>query len=335
MVAGKELVVRGSIGISILAGSSTIGADELIRDADAAMYIAKRDGKGSYRLFEPEMHAGVLARLELRADLQRGLDGGQFELHYQPIIRLADSRVAGMEALLRWHHPERGLVQPGDFIPFAEETGLIVPIGRWVLREACLQAVAVQELWTDSPPLYMCVNLSVRQLQHSDVIADVRDALEESGLDPKLLMIEITESMLIEDPEVAVVKLEEMRALGVRIAMDDFGTGYSSLSYLSRFPVDVIKMDRSFLGPESTREAADLSSAVVALGSSLALDVVAEGIEFDEQLNRLRDLGCELGQGFHFAHPMESGHLMDYLAGRPERDGVESGEPVPAPHDGA
>jgi EAL domain-containing protein (putative c-di-GMP-specific phosphodiesterase class I) len=193
----------------------------------------------------------------------------------------------------------------------------------------------VQELWTDSPPLYMCVNLSVRQLQHSDVIADVRDALEESGLDPKLLMIEITESMLIEDPEVAVVKLEEMRALGVRIAMDDFGTGYSSLSYLSRFPVDVIKMDRSFLGPESTREAADLSSAVVALGSSLALDVVAEGIEFDEQLNRLRDLGCELGQGFHFAHPMESGHLMDYLAGRPERDGVESGEPVPAPHDGA
>ena len=335
VVAGKELVVRGSIGISILAGSSTIGADELIRDADAAMYIAKRDGKGSYRLFEPEMHAGVLARLELRADLQRGLDGGQFELHYQPIIRLADGRVAGMEALLRWHHPERGLVQPGDFIPFAEETGLIVPIGRWVLREACLQAVAVQELWTDSPPLYMCVNLSVRQLQHSDVIADVRDALEESGLDPKLLMIEITESMLIEDPEVAVVKLEEMRALGVRIAMDDFGTGYSSLSYLSRFPVDVIKMDRSFLGPESTREAADLSSAVVALGSSLALDVVAEGIEFDEQLNRLRDLGCELGQGFHFAHPMESGHLMDYLAGRPERDGVESGEPVPAPHDGA
>ncbi len=335
VVAGKELVVRGSIGISILAGSSTIGADELIRDADAAMYIAKRDGKGSYRLFEPEMHAGVLARLELRADLQRGLDSGQFELHYQPIIRLADGRVAGMEALLRWHHPERGLVVPGDFIPFAEETGLIVPIGRWVLREACLQAVAVQNLWTDQPPLYMCVNLSVRQLQHSDVIADVRDALEESGLNPKLLMIEITESMLIEDPEVAVVKLEEMRALGVRIAMDDFGTGYSSLSYLSRFPVDVIKMDRSFLGPESTREAADLSSAVVALGSSLALDVVAEGIEFDEQLSRLRDLGCELGQGFHFAHPMESGHLMDYLAGRPERDGVASSEPVPAPHDGA
>jgi diguanylate cyclase (GGDEF)-like protein/PAS domain S-box-containing protein len=322
-VAGKELVVRGSIGISILDGSSAASADELIRDADAAMYIAKRDGKGGYRLFEPEMHAGVLARLELRADLQRALENGQFDLYYQPIVKLADNRVAGMEALLRWRHPERGLVVPGEFIPFAEETGLIVPIGRWVLHEACRQAIAIQRLLADEhgeleegqAPLYMCVNLSVKQLQHSDVIADVRDALADSGLQPGLLTLEITESMLIDDPEIAVVKLEELRALGVRIAMDDFGTGYSSLSYLSRFPVDVIKMDRSFLRPESTREAADLSSAVVALGSSLALEVVAEGIELDEQLKRLRELGCELGQGFHFAHPMESEHVLDYLAG--------------------
>jgi diguanylate cyclase (GGDEF)-like protein/PAS domain S-box-containing protein len=334
MVAGKELVVRGSIGISILQGSSPAGADELIRDADAAMYIAKRDGKGGYRLFEPEMHAGVLARLELRADLQRALENGQFELHYQPIVRLADGVVAGMEALLRWHHPERGLVVPGDFIPFAEETGLIVPIGRWVLREACRQAVSVQSLWTGDQ-LYMCVNLSVKQLQHSDVITDVQDALAESGLQPELLTLEITESMLIDDPELAVVKLQELRTLGVRIAMDDFGTGYSSLSYLSRFPVDVIKMDRSFLRPEATREAIDLSSAVVALGSSLALEVVAEGIELDEQLRRLRDLGCELGQGFHFAHPMESGHLADFLAGRSEGRGERSGEPVPTPRDAA
>jgi diguanylate cyclase (GGDEF)-like protein/PAS domain S-box-containing protein len=318
MVAGKELVVRGSIGISILEGTSPAGADELIRDADAAMYIAKRDGKGGYRLFEPEMHAGVLARLELRADLQRALEEGQFELHYQPIVRLADGAVAGMEALLRWHHPERGLVVPGEFIPFAEETGLIVPIGRWVLREACRQAVSVQSFWSGSEQLYMCVNLSVKQLQHSDVISDVRDALSESGLEPSLLTLEITESMLIDDPELAVVKLEELRELGVRVAMDDFGTGYSSLSYLSRFPVDVIKMDRSFLRPEATRETADLSSAVVALGSSLALEVVAEGIELDEQLRRLRDLGCELGQGFHFAHPMESAHLADFLTGRSE-----------------
>ena len=346
MVAGKELVVRGSIGISILEGTSAAGADELIRDADAAMYIAKRDGKGGYRLFEPEMHAGVLARLELRADLQRALENGQFELHYQPIVRLADGHVAGMEALLRWHHPERGLVVPGDFIPFAEETGLIVPIGRWVLREACRQAVSVQRQWSQSGAegsLYMCVNLSVKQLQHSDVISDVEDALGESGLEPQLLTLEITESMLIDDPDIAVVKLKELRALGVRVAMDDFGTGYSSLSYLSRFPVDVIKMDRSFLRPDTTREAIDLSSAVVALGSSLALEVVAEGIELDEQLSRLRDLGCELGQGFHFAHPMESGHLADYLAGRPEAGGEASGEtggeasgePLTVPRDAA
>ncbi|HWX45416.1 MAG TPA: EAL domain-containing protein [Solirubrobacteraceae bacterium] len=315
MVAGKELVVRGSIGISILDESSSAGADELIRDADAAMYIAKRDGKGSYRLFEPEMHAGVLARLELRADLQRALENGQFELYYQPIVRLADGQVVGMEALLRWRHPDRGLVVPGEFIPFAEETGLIVPIGRWVLREACRQARELQRLWSGEPHLYMCVNLSVKQLQHSDVISDVQDALAESGLQPHLLTLEITESMLIDDPDIAVVKLAELRALGLRIAMDDFGTGYSSLSYLSRFPVDVIKMDRSFLRPEATREAVDLSSAVVALGSSLALEVVAEGIELDEQWQRLRELGCELGQGFHFARPMESAHMLDYLAG--------------------
>ncbi len=335
MVAGKELAVRGSIGISIFEGSSTAGADELIRDADAAMYISKRDGKSGYRLFEPEMHAGVLARLELRADLLRALESGQFELHYQPIVRLSDSRIAGMEALLRWQHPERGLVVPGDFIPFTEETGLIVPIGRWVLREACRQAVAVQQLWTESPPLYMCVNLSARQLQHSDVISDVKDALAESGLAPQLLTVEITESMLIDDPEIAVVKLQELRSIGVRIAMDDFGTGYSSLSYLSRFPVDVIKMDRSFLRPDTTRESLDLSSAVVALGSSLALEVVAEGIELDEQLSRLRDLGCELGQGFHFAHPLEAGALADYLVQSAAENGAESGEPVPARNDGA
>ena len=334
MVAGKELVVRGSIGISILEATSTASADELIRDSDAAMYIAKRDGKGGYRLFEPEMHAGVLARLELRADLQRALENGQFDLHYQPIVRLADSRVVGMEALLRWRHPERGLVVPGDFIPFAEETGLIVPIGRWVLLEACRQAVSIQKLWAEGQDFYMCVNLSVKQLQHSDVIADVRDALAESGLQANRLTLEITESMLIDDPEIAVVKLTELRDLGVRIAMDDFGTGYSSLSYLSRFPVDVIKMDRSFLRDESgSPEALDLSSAVVALGSSLALEVVAEGIELDVQLERLRELGCELGQGFHFAQPMESQRVLEYLTGTSTGAGVAPGEPAPASPD--
>ena len=332
-VAGKELQLRGSVGISILEGRSAASADDLIRDADAAMYIAKRDGKGGYRLFEPEMHAGVLARLELRADLQRALEGSQFELFYQPIVRLTDSRVAGMEALLRWHHPERGLVHPEDFIPFAEETGLIVPIGRWVLREACRQATAINRARGEDPSLYMCVNLSVKQLQHSDVISDVRDALTESELDPSMLTLEITESMLIDDPDIAVTKLTELRALGLRIAMDDFGTGYSSLSYLSRFPVDIIKMDRSFLREDATPQTLDLSSAVVALGSSLSLEVVAEGIELDEQLQRLRDLGCALGQGFHFARPMESDHMLDYLASEGTPSAERSVEPAAAAPD--
>jgi diguanylate cyclase (GGDEF)-like protein/PAS domain S-box-containing protein len=336
-VAGKELSLRGSIGISILEGHSSSSADDLIRDADAAMYIAKRDRKGGYRLFEPEMHAGVLARLELRADLQRALESGQFELYYQPIVRLTDGRVAGMEALLRWHHPERGMIDPADFIPFAEETGLIVPIGRWVLREACRQASVINRLQDESSreggALYMCVNLSVKQLQHSDVISDVRDALVESGLAPSMLTLEITESMLIDDPDLAVVKLTELRALGLRVAMDDFGTGYSSLSYLSRFPVDIIKMDRSFLREGATPQTLDLSSAVVALGSSLSLEVVAEGIELDEQLQRLRDLGCALGQGFHFARPMESESMLDYLAENSAGASVLSAKSAPdAPH---
>jgi diguanylate cyclase (GGDEF)-like protein/PAS domain S-box-containing protein len=335
VLAGKELSLRGSIGISILDAGSTAGADELIRDADAAMYIAKRDGKGGYRVFEPEMHTGVLARLELRADLQRALEDGQLEVHYQPIVRLADNRVAGLEALLRWQHPERGLVGPEEFIPFAEETGLIVPIGRWVLHEACRQAAELSRLSLDAPELYMCVNLSARQLQQSDIVSDVSDALGDSGIAPELLTLEITESMLIDEPDAAIEKLNQLRALGVRIAMDDFGTGYSSLSYLSRFPVDLIKMDRSFLKEGASPEAADLSSAIVALGSSLALDVVAEGIELDAQMRRLRDLGCEFGQGFHFAKPMESSSLGAFLTGRSPETGAAPAEQVPAPHDGA
>jgi EAL domain-containing protein (putative c-di-GMP-specific phosphodiesterase class I) len=220
------------------------------------MYIAKRDGKGGYRLFEPAMHEGVLARLELRADLQRAIDSGdQLELHYQPVVRLGDGRVSGVEALLRWRHPERGLVRPDQFIPFAEEMGLIVPIGRWVLREGCRQAVLMQEALPTDPPMTMSVNLSVKQLQHSDIVADVRDALAESGLEPSRLTLEITETVMMTDTALAVQRLSELKELGVRLAMDDFGTGYSSLSYLSKFPVDILKMDRSFLREDGGRVA--------------------------------------------------------------------------------
>jgi diguanylate cyclase (GGDEF)-like protein/PAS domain S-box-containing protein len=309
----KEIIVRSSLGISVVEGESPADADELIRNADAAMYIAKRDGKGGYRLFEPAMHEGVLARLELRADLQRAMVGDQLELHYQPLVRLEDGAVSGLEALLRWRHPERGLVGPDEFVPLAEEMGLIVPIGRWVLREGCRQAKAIQELVPRRPPLTMSVNLSVKQLQHSDIVGDVRDALEDSGLAPEALTLEITETVMMTDTDLAVQRLQELRALGVRLAMDDFGTGYSSLSYLSRFPVDILKMDRSFLAAGATPEASGLATAVVSLGRTLNLDVVAEGIEFPEQWTTLRDLGCGLGQGFYFARPMDPDATIEFL----------------------
>ena len=309
----KELVTRASMGISMVEGEAATDAEEMIRNADAAMYIAKRDGKGGYRLFEPAMHEGVLARLELRADLQRALAADQFELHYQPVVRLHDGRATGVEALVRWRHPERGLVPPDQFIPFAEEIGLIVPIGRWVLREGCRQAVLMQRTLPSDPPMTMAINLSVKQLQHSDIVGDVRDALADSGLDPASLTLEITETVMMTDTELVVQRLKELKDLGVRLAMDDFGTGYSSLSYLSKFPVDILKMDRSFLREDASPETAGLATAVVSLGETLQLEVVAEGIELSEQWTTLRDLGCDKGQGYFFARPMDSDSVLDFL----------------------
>jgi diguanylate cyclase (GGDEF)-like protein len=315
----KEIVVRGSIGISIADEPSTTDADELLRNADAAMYIAKRDGKGHYRLFEPAMHEGVIARLELRADLQQAVANNELELYYQPVVRLADGSVSGVEALLRWHHPERGMVGPDVFIPLAEEMGLIVEIGRWVLHEGCRRAVEIQKV---APELTMAVNLSVKQLQHGDIVADTRAALEQSGLDPSRLTLEITESVMMTDTELVVQRLHELKALGVRLAMDDFGTGYSSLSYLSRLPVDILKMDRSFLRQGAAPQASGLASAVVSLGATLELEVVAEGIERPEQWDRLRELGCDLGQGFYFARPMDVAGTLEFL-GSPVAAGPE------------
>jgi len=316
----RHVTLTGSIGISIYGPEDARDADELIRDADAAMYIAKRDGKGGYRLFEPAMHEGVVARLELRNDLQRALSTDEFELHYQPVVRLADGSISGVEALLRWHHPERGLISPVDFIPIAEETGLIIPIGRWVLREGCRHARRLEA--HDGTPLRMSVNLSLKQIQHSDIVADVRDALEESGLEPERLTLEITESVLMDDTELAVSRLRDLKALGVTLALDDFGTGYSSLSYLSRFPVDILKMDRSFLREGSTPGSNSLANAVVVLGATLALEVVAEGIEEPEQADRLRALGCDLGQGFLFARPLDAESSLAFVAAqlRPTTD---------------
>jgi diguanylate cyclase (GGDEF)-like protein/PAS domain S-box-containing protein len=315
-VAGhKELALRGSLGISVAEHGTPAEADEMIRDADAAMYIAKRDGKGGYRLFEPAMHEGVLARLELRTDLQRAIATEQLELHYQPVVRLEDGAVSGVEALLRWRHPEHGVVSPERFIPIAEETGLIVPIGRWVLREGCRNARRLLAAIDPATNPSISINLSLKQIQHSDIVADVRDALTESGLAPACLTLEITETVLMADADLAVQRLCELKELGVRLALDDFGTGYSSLSYLSRFPVDILKMDRSFLR-DGASPADGLATAVVGLGATLNLEVVAEGIEFPEQWHTLRELGCEMGQGFYFARPMDVDATLEFLAGR-------------------
>ena len=321
MAGHKELTLRCSLGISVAEPTSGPEADEMIRDADAAMYIAKRDGKGGYRLFEPAMHEGVLARLELRTDLQRAIATEQLELHYQPVVRLSDGTVTGVEALLRWRHPERGFISPDVFVPIAEETGLIVPIGRWVLREGCRNARRILAA-IDPANGSMAINLSLKQIQHSDIVADVRDALSDAGMEGRNLTLEITETVLMADADVAVQRLQELKALGVRLALDDFGTGYSSLSYLSRFPVDILKMDRSFLRAGASPKTSGLATAVVALGATLNLEVVAEGIEFPEQWETLRELGCTLGQGFLFARPMNVDATLEFLASRSEARGV-------------
>jgi diguanylate cyclase (GGDEF)-like protein/PAS domain S-box-containing protein len=311
-VGGKLVYPRASLGICLAGnGFGSADAEELLRNADVAMYMAKRERKGSYRVFEPAMHERVVERLELQAELQRALELDQLELHYQPVVRLDTGAGYGIEALLRWIHPTRGAIQPPHFIPLAEETDLIIPIGRWVLEEACRQSVRLHERFQLTSPLTISVNLSAKQLQSETIVDDVRAALNGSGLAASALILEITETAMMADTDLAVRRLHELKSLGVLLAMDDFGTGYSSLSYLSRFPVDVIKMDRSFLSPE--HEDSNLASAIIALGKSLKLQVVAEGIERPEQVASLRALGCELGQGFLFAKPMKQRALVNYL----------------------
>ena len=310
-IDGKHVFPRASVGICLVGEEvDTPEAEDLLRNADVAMYMAKRDSKGSYRVFEPTMHERVVERLELRSDLQHALTQDQLELHYQPVVRLAGRDILGVEALVRWNHPTRGTIPPIQFIPVAEETGLIVPMGRWILETACREGVRLQELFPRVEPLTMSVNLSVRQLQSETLVGDVRAALVATGLPSSSLVLEITESLMLSDTDFAMQQLHELKALGIRLAMDDFGTGYSSLSYLSRFPVDILKMDRSFVGSEDNEA---LTSAIIALGTSLSLEVVAEGIELPEQAKSLEELGCELGQGYLFAKPMNSLALTDFL----------------------
>jgi len=309
---GRELFVRASIGVA-LAAQTGQPADELLRDADMAMYAAKAQSRGGYQIFEPALHEAAVGRLALEADLQRGIEEGQFALRYQPILELASGRLVRLEALLRWHHPERGWVAPLDFIPAAEASGQIVAIGRFVLRQACRQAVAWQARFP-ARPLRMSVNVSARQLQEPEVADDIKRVVDECGLDPRLLVLEITESVLVQDVEAMAAKLRALTACGLRVAVDDFGTGYSSLSYLHRFPVHLLKIDKSFTDRvDGSFDDAALARAIVRLGQALHLETVAEGVETASQLAALRELGCTFGQGYHFAKPLDAGEVEELL----------------------
>ena len=298
-----DRAVRTSVSLGVATSDTcAVSGIGLLRAADTAMYVAKTSGKGRSEVFHPSHHAAQLDRERLHADLHHALDRQELVLHYQPIVDLTAGRVSGYEALLRWQHPERGLVPPARFIGLAEESGLIVPIGRWVLREAARQAVAWQHADGSGPR--MSVNVSVRQFQHPGLVGDVADALDSSGLDPTRLTLEITESLLVQDTTGTMVKLKAIKDLGVRLALDDFGTGYSSLSYLRRFPIDVLKIDKSFVdGVASSTEDRAVVGAIVQLGRTLELDLVAEGIESDAELAALEALGVRYGQGHHLGRP--------------------------------
>ncbi|MCW2996565.1 MAG: hypothetical protein JWN65_114 [Solirubrobacterales bacterium] len=306
-----ELVVRASIGVATSRGPAA-DADDLVREADAAMYRAKDRGRGRVEEFDERMRESATSRLQIEADLARAVTDGELRLHYQPIVELAGGRVRGVEALVRWQHPRRGLLCPAEFIPIAEETGMIVPIGEWVLREACRQAAA----WTDAGAaghaMTMAVNLSPRQVAEADLPAIVARVLQETDLDPARLHLEITETVLMDQAEAS---LQALKALGVSLVLDDFGTGYSSLSYVQRFPIDMLKIDRSFVTDlEHRTDDETIVGAIVNMARSLRVEVIAEGVETVEQARRLYELGCRLGQGYYYARPLASlevGALLD------------------------
>jgi diguanylate cyclase (GGDEF)-like protein/PAS domain S-box-containing protein len=309
---GGEIVAGASIGIA--RGDATADADDLLRNADVAMYVGKRGQKGQYMVFQPEMYAAVRDRLTLETELRRDIERGNLALAFQPIIDLDSECVAGVEALVRWPHPDRGLLPPNEFIPLAEATGLIVPLGRWVLREACRLGASWRMMLPDNATFTVAVNISGYQLQNPELTDDIVAALERSGLPPSFLMLEITESTVARDGDAARDRLRTLKSLGVQLAIDDFGMGYSSLSSLERFPIDVLKIDKAFVGhvgADGSRRS--LARMIVALGDALSLRTIAEGVERPEQIAALSSMGCSYAQGFYYSRPVSPAEITQMI----------------------
>ncbi|MFZ0042973.1 MAG: EAL domain-containing protein, partial [Solirubrobacteraceae bacterium] len=300
---GNEHFVTTSIGIALAQGGEL--AEDLVRDADAAMHRAKERGRARYELFDEGIRGRAISRLRVENDLRRALERDELTLDYQPLVSLRDWSIVGVEALIRWEHPVRGRIPPADFIPVAEESGLIEPIGRWVLDHACRQASYWYRARPDSPPISMGVNLSAVQLENRNLAETVSSALRGSGLDPVCLTLELTESAMVADADGLTEALRALKSVGVRLVLDDFGTGYSSLAYLTRLPLDALKVDRSFIDGLGTepRDTA-VTEAIVAMAHALSLEVVGEGAETELQISELTRLGCDLVQGYHFSRPV-------------------------------
>jgi diguanylate cyclase (GGDEF)-like protein len=317
-LAGNQVVTQASIGIAV--GGAEAEVDDLLRNADLAMYVVKGKGKGGHAMFSPEMHEVARARLELLADLRQAVDNQELVLHYQPKISLQADMIVGFEALVRWNHPRRGLIPPGEFIPLAEETGLIVELGAWVMREACRQLAEWRTtVRSGGASLTLAVNLSARQLAQDDLVDVIADVLAQTPLAPELLELEITETAIMNDIEAVIPVLHQLKSLGVSLAIDDFGTGYSSLNYLKQFPVDCLKIDRVFVGGLG-RDARDSAviTAVIALARSLGMSSVAEGVETIEQLMELAALGCDQAQSFYLGRPVPADAVEELFIAAPQ-----------------
>jgi diguanylate cyclase (GGDEF)-like protein/PAS domain S-box-containing protein len=332
-LSGYDVFTTASIGVAL----STTGyesSQEILRDADTAMYRAKEQGKGRFEVFDKVMHARAISRLQLESDLRQALERNEFEIDYQPIMELERGRLSGFEALLRWRHPERGLISPLDFIPVAEDTELIIPIGRWVLHEACRQVRQWQSEYRSEAPLTISVNLSGKQFKQPDLVEQVKQILYQTGLDPRLLRLEITESMVMEDAEAAIAMLRQLRSLNIQLSIDDFGTGYSSLSYLHRFPINILKIDKSFVGRMSMdEESMGIVETIITLAFKLKMDVVAEGIETDEQRRKLQALRCHYGQGYLFSKPVPAEAVVLLLQENCQRHATPDFAAEPAQED--